>query len=190
MTRLTKVVTVFAKIGEVGAIVGCVLSAILVGICATGHLDLVHYLATADETSTELSVNDFSLLVADPAGNPVPAAFTLIFITAFLVIGLAGMICRNVGLIFKTAEGRTKFSEGKTPFQPNNIRMVKEIGYFLIAIPAVELIMSIIANIVLGSAMVVGSVSLGTVFVALVVIALSQYFAYGMELEEDVEGLL
>ena len=43
---------------------------------------------------------------------------------------LMAMVFRNVYLIFKTAEGKTWFSKGATPFQPDIVRMVREIGIF------------------------------------------------------------
>ena len=107
-----------------------------------------------------------------------------------LTLALMGMCARNVHLIFKTSEGLTSFSRGKTPFQPDNIRMVREIGIFLIAIPVVQLIMSIVARIALGPDVVESSLNTVNLFTGLVVLALSQYFAYGMQLEQDVDGLV
>ena len=123
-------------------------------------------------------------------GAVVPAAFVVFFITMALTFALMAMCARNVHLIFKTAEGKTRFSKGETPFQPDNVRMVREIGIFLIAIPAVQFIMSIVARIALGPDMVESSLGMSTVFMGLVVLALSQYFAYGMKLQNDVDGLL
>ena len=100
------------------------------------------------------------------------------------------MCARNVHLIFKTSEGKTWFSKGETPFQPDNIRMVREIGIFLIAIPVVQLIMSIIARIALGPDMVESGLGMQSIFTGVVVLALSRYFAYGMQLQNDVDGLL
>ena len=114
----------------------------------------------------------------------------IFFLALVIVLALMGMCARNVHLIFKTSEGLTAFSKGKTPFQPDNIRMVREIGIFLIAIPAVELVLSVIARIPLGADGVDSSVSMTNVFVGLVVLALSRFFAYGMQLERDMNGLL
>ena len=116
--------------------------------------------------------------------------FIIFFLTLAITLALMAMCARNVHLIFKTSEGRTRFSKGKTPFQPDNIRMVREIGIFLIAIPVVQFIMSIVARIALGPDMVESSLGMQTVFMGLVVLALSQYFAYGMQLQGDVDGLL
>ena len=68
--------------------------------------------------------------------------------------------------------------------------MVREIGIFLIAMPAVGLIMSIIARIILGAAILDCSMDLHFIMVGLVMICLSRYFAYGMELQGDVDGLI
>ena len=71
-----------------------------------------------------------------------------------------------------------------------NVRMVREIGIFLIAIPAVQLVMSIVARIALGPDTVESGLNMAGVFTGLVVLALSQYFAYGTQLQSDVDGLL
>ena len=102
------------------------------------------------------------------------------------------MICRNIYLIFKTANGETKFSQGKTPFQPDIVRMIREIGIFSIAIPIVEIIMSIVGSLVLGplGAEFDFSVNLVSVFFGLVVLCLSQFFAYGVQLQKETDGLV
>ena len=68
--------------------------------------------------------------------------------------------------------------------------MVREIGIFMIAVQAVQLVMSVIARIALGPDMVETSMGMEGLFAGLVVLALSQYFAYGMQLQNDVDGLL
>ena len=98
-------------------------------------------------------------------------------------MGLMAMVFRNVYLILRN-------SENATPFQPDNVRMVREIGIFLIAVPVVGLLVSMAARLVLGVDAVEGSVNLGSVMVGLVVLCLSRFFARGMELENETEGLL
>ena len=68
--------------------------------------------------------------------------------------------------------------------------MMKEIGIFAILIPVVGLIMSIILRVVLGTDLVEASVDLYGVFMGLIVLCLTQFFIYGKELENDVEGLI
>ena len=84
--------------------------------------------------------------------------------------------------------GKTKFSVGETPFQKANVRMIREIGIFCIAIPAIEFIMTIIAHIAFGN--VECSFSYSGILFGLVVLCLSRFFSYGMELQKDTEGLV
>ena len=106
------------------------------------------------------------------------------------MLGLMAMICRNIYLIFKTTAGQTKFSQGQTPFQPDNIRMVREIGIYLIAIPIIGLIMSVIARLAMSGVEIESSMDMHFIMVGLVIICLSRYFSYGMELQNEVDGLV
>ena len=119
-----------------------------------------------------------------------PTAFAFAFVTSAIVCVLAAMISRNVYLIFKTSVGETWFSKGSTPFQLDNIHMVREIGIFAISILVVELVISIIAGVVLGPDCVEMSVNTTGVFFGLVALALSRYFSYGAELQSEVDGLV
>ena len=83
-----------------------------------------------------------------------------------------------------------KKSEGRTPFQPDNVRMFREIGIFSIAVPVVGLIMSIIARIVIGVEVAEISNSFEGFVIGIVVLCITQFFAHGIELEKDVDGLL
>ena len=83
-----------------------------------------------------------------------------------------------------------KKSEGTTPFQPDNVRMFREIGIFSIAVPVVGFVMSVIARIVIG----VENAEIYNGFegfvIGIVVLCITQFFAQGIELEKDVDGLL
>ncbi|MCI8497508.1 MAG: hypothetical protein HFE85_04585, partial [Clostridiales bacterium] len=99
------------------------------------------------------------------------------------IFSLMAMVFRNLYLIVKK-------SEDTTPFQKDNIRMLKEIGIFSIAVPIVGLIMSIIIRLVLGVDTVETSVRLDGFVMGIIVLCLTQFFAHGAELEKDVDGLL
>ena len=189
-SKLNRAIVIIAKIVEVFMWVGCAGSAILTGLTAAGRFDLMRFFTDARPDAATLSGSGFSLAVQNAQGEPSRAAFALFFLTLLFTFALMGMCARNVYLIFKTAEGRTRFSRGETPFQPDIVRMVREIGIFLIAIPAVHLIMSIVARIALGRGAVESSVNMVGVFMGLVVLALSRYFAYGMKLQNEVDGLV
>lgn len=190
MKKLNKVIIIFSKIFEVFSWVGCGLLAAMTAVTIFGHRELLRLFSDINGTETELVFEGFTMKVTDYAGRIMPGAYVVSFLTMMIVLGLMAMVFRNIYLIFKTTEGQTKFSKGRTPFQPDNIRMVREIGIFLIVIPVVELVMTIISRIILGADMVEASVGLNEILVGLVVLALSQYFAYGMELQNDVDGLV
>lgn len=190
MKRLNKAVIIIAKICEIAHWVAAGILAVMIAVTAAGRMQFLKYLSDVDIASKEVSSNGFTIGLIDSTGKLIPGALILFFITILLVCILMAMIFRNVYLIFKTSEGETKFSQGKTPFQKDNIRMVREIGIFCIAIPVVELIVSVIARIVLPVGVVETSVEMTGVFMGLVVLCLSQFFAYGMELQEDVDGLV
>lgn len=92
------------------------------------------------------------------------------------------MIFRNVYLIVKNSVD--------TPFKADNVRMIREIGIFSIAIPIIGLIISIITRIVLGHEMIEMSVDLDGFVMGILVLFLTQIFKRGIELQNDVDGLL
>ena len=110
-------------------------------------------------------------------------ALFLFGIGAVIILSLMAMVFRNLNLIIKK-------SEGSTPFQADNIRMLKEIGIFSFSIPLVGLIMSIICRLILGVDAVETSINFYGFFMGIVVLCLTQFFIHGAELEKDVDGLL
>ena len=96
---------------------------------------------------------------------------------------VVAMIFRNLHLIFKK-------SENSTPFQKDNVRMMREIGIFAIAIPVIGFIMSVITRLVCGVDFAEISIDMGGISMGIIVLCFSQFFAHGVELENDVDGLL
>ncbi len=190
MKKLNRAIIIISRIVEVFMWVGAGLSVIITLLSAVGKLDLIRFFTDATPGTELLNSGNFALRAVNAEGQPVAAAFVLFFLTLALTFALMGMIARNVHLIFKTAEGRTRFSKGETPFQPDVIRMVREIGIFTIAIPVVQFILSVVSRVALGPDMVESSLGMEKLFIGLVVLALSQYFAYGMQLQKEVDGLV
>ena len=187
MKKLNKAIIIISKIIEVTYFVGAALLAGLMVMGIGGMTDRYGLLSDITGNETVLDLQGFSLSVSK-AGTMPSGAFILFFITGIIVFLLTAMIFRNIYLSFKTAEGKTKFSQGETPFQKDIVRMVREIGIFSISIPVVELIMSVIAGFMFTR--VESSVDLTGVVFGLIVLSLSQFFAYGQQLEEDTEGLV
>ncbi len=135
------------------------------------------------EYGTVMSVYGFEVEAIDSAGHVSPRALALFSAAAVMILSLMAMVCRNTYLILKR-------SEGTTPFQPDNIRMVREIGIFYIAVPFVGLAMSNLARLVAGVDGLETSVDFSGLMHGLVVLCLTQFFARGMELERDLDGLM
>lgn len=189
MKKFNRATTIISGIGEGVYWVGTVLVFVMTIISVFGKLDWLSKLSDVIPGATiDLTSTGFSLESVD--GSPMTkGAYIIFFITMLFVFSALAMIFRNVKLILKTTNGKTWFSKGNTPFQPDNIRMVREIGIFFIIIPVIEFIMSIISHFVLPQN-IECSVEFTFIIVGFIVICLSQYFAYGMQLQNDVDGLL
>lgn len=138
----------------------------------------------------EVSVYGFSLKVIGADGGAIPGAATLLAVAAALIFALMAMVFRNVWLSLRTMEGKTWFAKGQTPFQEDVVRMVREIGIFLIAIPVVAALGCVAGRLALGPEGIEASVGFGDLVTGVLVLCLSQVFAYGQGLQADVDGLL
>lgn len=138
----------------------------------------------------DASLYGFEIHVLTAEGAVSFTAFRFLSAAGLFLSSLMGMIFRNIHLIFKTSAGKTWFAKGETPFQKDTVRMVREIGIFSISIPVTGLILSVIARLMMGVDAVEIRVDLSGLIMGIVVLCLSQIFAYGMRLQQDVDGLL
>ena len=183
---ISKVFEVFSWIGVAAAIVMC----FLVGFRNTA-VSKFFTETLGSGILNDMTSGGFSIYPVDATDiNLCFKCLITLFVSMIFTYFNTAMIFRNIYLIFKTTEGKTWFAEGVTPFQKPNIRMVREIGIFCIAIPVINTIISAIAKLALGPDLIETSVEMMIVIFGLVIIALSQYFDYGMQLESDVEGLV
>ena len=187
-TRLNKAATIIAKITEVFHWVGM---ALLFGTLLSYFInkEWIRYFIGLDG-SGEFSVYGYTIRVMDKGGNLIGGAFVSALIVGIIVLGLMAMIFRNINLIFKTSEGKTKFSTGATPFQASNVRMMKEIGIFAISIPVVQFICDFITTLIVDWDVIESSVSMTGIFFGIAMLCLSQFFAYGVQLQSDADGLV
>lgn len=192
MKKLNGVATVIAKIFEICYWVACGIMAVMTGVVATGHTKCLEDFSDIfiEKGMRELSEVGFSITCIRESGEMIIGAYIIFFIAMFFTSSLMAMVFRNIYLTFKTAKGKTSFSKGSTPFQKDVVRMVREIGIFCISIPVIQLIMSIIATAIYGADVVQTSVESTSVIMGIIVLCLSQFFAYGTELEEQTEGLI
>jgi len=185
MKGINKIAVIVAKIVEVFHWVAVGLMAAAT-VCSAVAPQWIGYFVGFDAKEccgAELSVYGFEVHSPFVDGSVDMKTFMLFGIGAIIVLALMAMIFRNLHLIFKK-------SESGSPFQKDNIRMLKEIGIFSIAVPVIGLIMSIIVRLVIGTEAAELSVNQSGIFMGIVVLCLTQYFIHGAKLEEDVDGLL
>ena len=175
---ITKIFEVFHWIGAVGMAIAAI------GIIfANNIVENFRSLVAENITREDLSVYGFQM-GAPVANEELNVADFIIFcIGAALLMVVVAMIFRNLHLIFKK-------SENSTPFQKDNVRMMREIGIFAIAIPVIGFIMSVITRLVCGVDFAEISIDMGGISMGIIVLCFSQFFAHGVELENDVDGLL
>lgn len=136
-----------------------------------------------DCCGAELDVYGFVVNAPVTDGKVDTASFLIFGIGAVIILAVMAMVFRNLNLIFKK-------SENTTPFHKDNVRLMREIGIFTIAIPIVGFIMSVIVRLVTGVETAEISIDFGGIFMGIIVLCLTQFFAHGVELEKDVDGLL
>lgn len=137
-----------------------------------------------------IATNGFEIMIQDSDGNLIPGAVRIFTFAGIFTMFFIGMIFRNIYLIIKTCEGKTWFSKGRTPFQKDVVRMVREIGIFSIMIPVFGFLMSLVAHLALGEDLCETSVQIVGIAMGLAMICFSRIFEYGAALEQEVEGLV
>ena len=180
--KLDKAVIILSKLSEVAHWIAAVSMIVVLILSLFGGTNIVQNVSSADFNAS-LSTYGFQVMVIDNAGQVNLTALRLFCVGAGIILSLMAMVFRNVYLIMK-------WSENGTPFQKDNVRMVREIGIFLIAIPILGLILSTIIRAAVGIDLAETSVELDSFLIGLVVLCLSRIFARGMALESDVDGLL
>lgn len=135
---------------------------------------------------TSLTTYGFELEVAGTNGTIDMTGLILFAVAATVILSLMAMVFRNVYLILKAY----RKSLWRSPFQPDIIRMLREIGIFSISVPVVGFLFSIAARLLLGPDSTEIYLSIDGFVMGLLVLCLTQVFAQGAELQKDVDGLL
>lgn len=186
---INKIIIVFSKIFEVCCWIGSAAILAMTIFLAVGKPMLIGLISDIDVNTTNIELFGAKIESAQGFVESAYPAFIVFFISGIVVCACMAKVFRNVNLIFKTTMGKTKFSEGPTPFQKVNVRMIREIGILLVALPIVQLIFAAISSAISHGA-VSADANLSFILVGLVVLALSQFFAYGVKLQQDVDGLV
>ena len=180
MKKIMKATKIVAKIIEIAHWIGVGFMT-AIAICTAVAPQLLGKLLDTNMVYAE--AYGFTIVLLDGNGEFSRTAYCLFAVSAVFLCALVAMIFRNINLIIKKAEA-------STPFHKDNIRRMREIGIFSIAIPVVGLVMSVITRIVVGWAGSSITISLDGFVMGIIVLSLTQFFTYGAELENDTEGLL
>ena len=116
-------------------------------------------------------------------GISIENAVILAALSQIIFFSFLAMIFRNIYIIFKN-------SEKNSPFVTDNVKLIKQIGLFAIIMPIVRTIVSVIGRLIIGVHNLDFSISLESMVFGITVLCLSHFFAYGAQLQEDVDGLL
>ncbi len=185
MKHISKLGTIITKIAEVFHWVGAALMAVAT-VFSLSNPKWVELFVSFDATDccgANLEVYGFEVNAPVINGITDMTAFFIFGIGATIILIVMAMVFRNLYLIFKN-------SENTTPFQKDNIRMMKKIGILSIALPVIGIIMSIIFRLVVGVDALESSMDMSGIFMGIVVLCLTQFFSHGAELEKDVDGLV
>ncbi len=183
MSKISKVTLTFSRILEFLHWLGAAAMAAVVVISIVAKDWLAGVLQpVALNSGAELSTYGFEVAVTDAGGMVRNSAVLMFAIGAMILLILMAMIFRNMVQI-------VRHSEESSPFCPDNIRLLREIGIFSIANPIVGLFMSVLIRIVLGSEVETTGSICGLV-VGAIALCLTQYFAQAAKLQREVDGLL
>lgn len=184
---LVKGTYVISKIMEVINWVLC--AVLLVGaILVTANPFFLN--GAVDGFSDTVTIYGFAVGLFNEEGVFLNGILQATLVIGAIISSLIAMVFRDIYLIGRLTLGQTVHAKGSTPFQPDNIRMIREIGIFAISVPVVQLLGSIILRLVFGSDVdISGFVYMGLVF-GIAMLCLSQVFAYGTQLQRDTDGLI
>lgn len=182
-TKLNAAVKVIAKIVEVMLwIATAVYAGMLVALVVAGA-PLVRWVQEGLDSGNLFIVGDPNLLPVASDATVLARGFAVAAIAMVAMLGMMAVVFRNIHLIFST-------SETESPFTKANVQRVRRIGELSIIAPIINAIFMVVVDLVVGSRKVELFVNMQPIAFGLVVLCLAQFFAYGAELEHDVDGLL
>lgn len=175
----TKTVSRVLQVIMIVAAISCLIGGVIVYFALSdGVIELIKQnIANGNLKISELGVSLHELGDARVAG-----VFGCLY--GFVCTSLGSIIFRNIYKVFKNID------DNATPFTRENVKLVKYIGIYSIIAPFVGGVMGAIMNLAVKNPNITISLDGTSLFMGFVVLCLSQLFAYGVELEDEVEGLV
>lgn len=180
-SNLRNITAVMAKIIEVLSWIGavCIVLSMIVLFATRDMIAEAYKSGAFDSQSISVTgVDSEAFINSLTNGSGIVALVPFVFFCA-----LSALIFRNIYKVFQKANGDSPFSEA-------NVKRIKNIGYYALAIPVSKIVMYAVFAVIVGINNLNISISLSEVVFGLVALCLAQYFAYGAELQREVDGLL
>lgn len=184
MKGISKAAMILTKIMEVGHWVAVGLMG-AVAVLSAAAPQFLKYVMDVESVKAEkeLSVYGFEVVAANGSGEINYLTLLLFAVGAIAIFVLMALVFRNLNAIIKR-------SEKATPFSAENIASLKWIGRFCMIVPLVEFVMRGIINLAIGEDAAQIGMDQSGVIMGLVILCLTEYFARGAKLEQEVDGLL
>lgn len=175
----TKAVSRILEILMIVASILCLIGGIIVFFALS---DLVLEIIRKQIISGNLTMNELGLSLSELSDMRAAGVFGCLY--GLVCTALGALIFGNIYKVFKNIE------RDKTPFSNDNVRLIKNIGIYSITAPFVGALTSVVMALIFQNNYFKASVDVTALFMGFVVLCLSQFFAHGVELEEEVNGLL
>lgn len=180
MNKLNKVAKVLAKICEVSCwIIEVLIIILFIILVSMKDIALEFIQSGLDNGDLTIATTNFNIM--DGNGELSVSAIVVALVCGMIAFVLISMMFRNVYLIFKRCEI-------ESPFTNDNVKRVCKIGIYAIAIPIIEIIVSLVGLFIGCDGGVV--VNTFAIVFGILMLCLSQIFAYGAGLEREVDGLV
>ena len=167
--------------------IGKTVSKVVEILCWIGVAVLL-FAAVAGTVDTEWTTQnlDFSMNGVDMQINEDGATFASVMIV--LLGGIAGFV--TLAILFHTLHKVLSTADEDVCFRAENVKRIELIGWLSIAMPAIGFVTSVLAKLFGGPDSLEISIDLSGVVMGILVLCLSQFFAHGVKLENDVDGLV
>ena len=176
--KMLNVGKVLTKIMEIICYAGVTLCAVLAIWTVVSPDTLI---PMYQEGNVTIYGSDFDM--TDPAMKNPQALMIVMLLTGVVSNVVMAQTFRKVnGIMIKAIEG--------APFQPCTVKWMKQIGYMSIALPLIGFVGSVIAFLVGGMPSSEVMLNLDGFVMGILVLCLTQVFAHGAQLQQDVDGLL
>lgn len=183
MKNLTKAISIASKILEITYWIIAVIFLLTAILCIVSPSTVAE--VGGIDYSSEITLNSLQMEVTNSDGSINPSALAIFCTATFLTTCIGAVILRDVHLIIKRATSKEAFE----PFSNDITKMVRKIGILYIVIFFIDSF-AVIAGRGVSEDNASISLSLSNIMTGLVIICLSQVFAYGKNLQTDVDGLL